>query len=150
LVTRQDGCRATLLLNGQVLLAGGGVNNILTTVTQLYDPTSRTWNQTGDLNTARGLHTATLLRNGQVLVAGGSGPLASAELYNPLTGTWSETASLNTARYYHTATLLRDGSVLVAGGFGGGIDVLASAELFRAASPTHEMDADAWPRPAEK
>ena len=78
------------------------------------------------------MHTATLLPSDEVLVAGGNDPpTATAELYDPASGTWSQTASLNTARDYHTATRLADGSVLVAGGFGGGITVLASAELFR-------------------
>ncbi len=43
------------------------------------------WRATGDLVTARYLHTATLLPNGQVLVAGGRNviELVSAELYDP-------------------------------------------------------------------
>ena len=118
-------------------------------MTQLYDPTSRTWSQTGSLAAGRGFHTATLLPNGQVLVAGGSGALASAELYNPVTGTWSQTASLNTGRQYHTATLLSDGSVLVAGGYGAATNVLASAELFQPVPSPDEMDADALPGPSE-
>ena len=133
MVSRDGGHTATLLLNGQVLVAGGFSNNHGTSaVPELYDPTSHTWTQTGSLSTARSMHTATLLPSGEVLVAGGNDPpTATAELYDPASGTWSQTASLNTARDYHTATRLADGSVLVAGGFGGGITVLASAELFR-------------------
>ena len=79
------------------------------------------WRITGDLVTARYVHTATLLPNGQVLVAGGYGPdcctiLASAELYDPATGAWTATGSMTTARVDHTATLLPNGQVLVAGG----------------------------------
>ena len=56
------------------------------------------WKVTGDLVTARELHTATLLPNGRVLVAGGanniSGSLASAELYDPATTrVWTGCAS---------------------------------------------------------
>ena len=55
------------------------------------------WKVTGDLVTARELHTATLLPNGRVLVAGGanniSGSLASAELYDPATRVWTGCAS---------------------------------------------------------
>ena len=94
---------------------------------------SGTWAPTGNLNIARGSHTATLLLDGRVLVAGGygfSGILASAELYDPGTGTWSPTGDLHTARYYHTATLLPNGMVLVAGGSGAGNNDLASAELY--------------------
>ena len=76
---------ATLLDNGQVLVAGGkGAGGTLSSA-ELYNPTTNTWSATGSLNTARYYDTATLLNNGQVLVAGGdnefSGTLSSAELY---------------------------------------------------------------------
>src|SRR6266550_4844245 len=97
-----------------------------------------TWTVTGDLNTARYLHTATLLPNGIVLVAGGLDSnfsvLASAELYDPATGTWTATGSLNTARTSHTATLMSNGTVLIAGGRS--IEALASAELYDPATGT--------------
>src|SRR5439155_10886845 len=77
---------------------------------------SGTWTATGNLNTARFLHTATLLPNGKVLVAGGAAssgiPSASAELYDPASGTWTATGNLNTAQMQHTATLLPNGKVL--------------------------------------
>ncbi len=72
---------ATLLPNGQVLVAGG-FNYTDLIYAWLYNGK---WTMTGSLATARHAHTATLLRNGKVLVAGGdnaaSGSLASAELY---------------------------------------------------------------------
>ena len=75
---------------------------------------------TGDLNTARGSHTATLVDDGTVLVTGGCNPpdcpLDSAELYAPATGTFTPTANMTTSRRLHTATLLKNGMVLVAGG----------------------------------
>src|SRR5439155_1166664 len=80
---------ATLLPNGQVLVAGGlgtdGVTHLASA--ELYDPATGTWTETGSMATGRDLHTATLLPNGQVLVAGGGtfpgGILRSAELYTP-------------------------------------------------------------------
>jgi arylsulfatase A-like enzyme len=114
---------ATLLANGKVLVVGGVIRCnpgcSTTGSAELYDPATGTWSYTGNLNTARRLHTATLLANGQVLVAGGTSGkdvLNSAELYDPATGTWSSTGNLNTARDGHTATLLSTGKVLVAGG----------------------------------
>jgi hypothetical protein len=84
-----------LLLNGQVLVAGGDNrgNGYLRSV-ELYDPANGTWTATGGLVTARDEHTATLLLSGQVLVAAGYGrgfnTLASAELYDSAKGFPSE------------------------------------------------------------
>ena len=108
---------------------------------ELYNPVTVTWTLTGSLNNARADHTATLLSNGMVLVAGGPiAPrvaLASSELYNSLNESWTATNSLNTARYQHTATLLQNGQVLAAGGASsGGVNSLASAELYPPSTPT--------------
>src|SRR5207247_2339989 len=63
---------ATLLTNGQVLVAAGSdFNNVLGSA-ELYDPATGTWTVTGRLGTQRFNHTATLLPNGKVLVVGGS------------------------------------------------------------------------------
>ena len=56
-----------------VLVAGGtDISFTASATAELYDPASGTWTATGDLNTARNLHTATLLPNGMVLVAAGA------------------------------------------------------------------------------
>src|SRR5207249_3647695 len=87
---------ATLLQNGQVLVAGGiDSTGHISASAELYDPASETWSAAGRLNTGRFTHTATLLQNGMVLVAGGqessSNGSASAELYDPTSRTWSAT-----------------------------------------------------------
>jgi WD40 repeat protein len=135
--TARMGHTATLLYNGRVLVVGGfgtGPNPESLTSAELYDPDTRMWTATGDLNTARNGHTLTVLRDGNVLVAGGFNfliPLTSAEVYNVYYGIWTATGSLNTARYGHTAILLRNnGKVLVAGGQDIGQNPLASAELY--------------------
>ena len=116
---RDTSTTATLLPNGQVLVAGG-FNGVDLASAELYDPATGLWTATGSMTSARDHHTATLLPNGQVLVAGGYSfddfALASAELYDPATGLWTATGSMATARYWHTATLLPNGQVLVAGG----------------------------------
>jgi hypothetical protein len=107
---------ATLLNNGQILIAGGAGSN---TSAELYDPTTDAFTFTGSMNTARSGHTATLLSNGQVLVAGGidslGNSLISAELYDPTTGAFTPTGSLNDAGDGQTATLLNNGTVLLVG-----------------------------------
>ena len=78
---------ATLLPNGQVLVAGGENDHGQLASAELYDPATGMWAATGSLATPRFVHTATLLPNGQVLVTGGDnftdGSLRSAELYTP-------------------------------------------------------------------
>ena len=114
---------ATLLPNGNVLVAGGccdASGNVLSSA-ELYDPATFTWRSTGSMGTAREDQTATVLpSSGKVLVAGGSdsngNALASAELYDPATGTWSAAGAMHAARQDFTATLLPSGKVLAAGG----------------------------------
>lgn len=115
-----------VLINPKVLLAGGVSSNGVLASAELYDPATRAWSTTGNLNIARNTYVAMVLLNGKVLVAGGcttpncSAATPTAELYDPSTGKWSSTGAMHTARDYHTATLLASGKVLVAGGFGGG------------------------------
>jgi hypothetical protein len=75
---------ATLLTNGEVLVAGGRTYapGSLAEV-ELYNPSTGAWRTTGNMNTARAGHTGTLLQNGQVLVAGGDSTGTGAELYTP-------------------------------------------------------------------
>src|SRR5712664_2110503 len=79
---------ATLLPNGQVVVAGGndGVNVFNTA--EIFDSATGLFSPTGSMAFLRSSHSATLLPNGNVLVAGGSGGfvvgfLASAEIYIP-------------------------------------------------------------------
>jgi hypothetical protein len=88
---------ATRLGDGEVLLAGGAnvhsvprLTTVYTSVTplasaELFNPTSMTFTNTGNMTTARSWHTATLLGNGKVLVVGGVDAngkvLSTAELY---------------------------------------------------------------------
>jgi hypothetical protein len=81
---------ATLLNNGQVLVAGGFGGSVYggpDTTVERFDPTSGTFAGWGDMATydtsgARVYHTATLLQNFQVLLAGGLGDSSgTAEIY---------------------------------------------------------------------
>jgi galactose oxidase-like protein/Kelch motif protein len=87
--TAREAYTATLLPNGQVLVAGGyNYNDDNPFISaELYDPTTRIWSRSVNLNTGRYNHTATLLPDGKVLVAGGldafGTTLSSAELFDP-------------------------------------------------------------------
>jgi Galactose oxidase, central domain len=140
MATERGAATATLLLSGDVLVAGGFASVGSRSSAELYNPSMPAWGPTGSLATARADHRATLLESGKVLVTGGSPntdgcafhALASTELYDPNTGNWSDAGSLGTARLFHTATRLASGQVLVVGGKldGTTTTVLASAELY--------------------
>ena len=83
----QTGQTATLLHNGQVLVAGiapDSAGNFLASA-EVFHPRSGAWTMTHSMHEARLAPTATLLPDGEVLVAGGGGNSVfdSAELYQP-------------------------------------------------------------------
>jgi hypothetical protein len=142
---------ATLLANGEVLLAGGDdLGSSAPTAAagaELYDPSTRNWRVTGSLGSARQYHAAVMLTDGQVLVAGGEdssfNSLSDAELYNPATGTWRPTGRMHQARTSPIAQLLGDGTVLIAAGFSNGFATrLTSAEIYNPSTGEWTMTAD--------
>ena len=140
LSTERMGHTATLLNNGDVLVAGGWA--ILAgwpvwASAELYNPHAGGFVLTASMSTPRANHTATLLPDGKVLIAGGyasstngmpSDGLATAELYDPSTNTFTATGPMIAGRRGHTATMLHSGKVLITGGIGQ--SVLSSAELY--------------------
>jgi len=139
----RSGHTATLLPDGNVLVAGGGSFSSIgggdyIASAELYDSPAGTWSTTGSLNGVRTGHTATTLSSGKVLVAGGidhNGFVSTAEVYDPGAKTWTTTGNLITARAYHTATLLPDGRVLLVGGENPD-GFIAGAELYNPESGT--------------
>ncbi len=135
---------ATLLANGDVLIAGGVDENgiVLDNSDLIATANNSVINSSLNLmSVQRASHTATLLPNGCVLVAGGNRgtssapvPTNQAEIYNPQTRLWSLTGSMGASRYSHTATLLYDGRVLICGGQSAGDAALSSCELYDATS----------------
>lgn len=114
---------ATLLADGQVLIAGGfrtaGTNEIAIASAELYDPATDTFQAISPMTEPRSGHTATLLPSGEVLIVGGWGPqhrIATAELYDPQARSFRTIGSLVTPRASMTATLLADGRVVIIGG----------------------------------
>jgi large repetitive protein len=119
------GHTATILVNGQVLIAGRD-GTTTTACAELYDPSTATFTRTGDMTTPLSDHAAVLLTSGKVLIVGGSidatgctscTSARTAEIYDPVTGKFTATTHpLNAARSSPTATLLSSGKVLITGG----------------------------------
>ncbi len=150
MATRRILSTSTLLQNGKVLVAGGEpsgggpvIFESLIPFTELYDPISKTFSTTGNLNTPRAMFESpyqimVTLQNGKALIAGGMqgnfDSIGSSELYDSTSGTWTYTGSLNTSRRDAPSVLLNDGRVLVAGGASGGLSgvgtTLTSSELY--------------------
>jgi hypothetical protein len=146
LATARAGHTATLLPNGNVLVAGGGsldIDGLLVSFaySEIVTPSGQAMT-TGNLYMPREFHTATSLQNGKVLITGGNVFIgyptwllstASAELYDSATGQFTATANMSATRTGHTASLLPDGRVLV---FGGTPSGTPSAEIYDPANGT--------------
>jgi hypothetical protein len=160
---------ATLLPNGEVLMAGGAPNKNGNGTAQgdLFSSVSATFTATVTGGTTALHLTAALLEDGRVLLTGGevvSAPCGisgnwvstkNALFFNDSDASFTETGDMSTSRVTHTATILTGGEVLIAGGAtsntvcnrGSGTSTfqsLASAELFNPENgtftPTHNME----------
>ncbi|CAF1483857.1 unnamed protein product [Adineta steineri] len=139
---------ATLLRNGQVLIAGGKLSVLDlydTSRACLYDPSSNMFIRTGSMTITRSMHVATLLNDGlSVLVTGGwaqlyGGPLPS-EIYT--NGSWFyNNNDMVCDCIRHAAALLPDGNVLIAGGssYYYGYEAVSSAVLYNPATRTFSL-----------
>jgi hypothetical protein len=127
---------ATLLPNGNVLLAGGvrpgfdPDNDFLgrLSAAELFAREELTFASTGGMNRVRAWHSVTLLPNGTALVAGGGTEgctlygctvlpnTVKAEVYDPAWGSFADTGDLLVPVDSHKATVLNDGRVLITGG----------------------------------
>ena len=96
MVNARDGHTATLLSDGMVLITGGQGWDCASSFcyasgsraeAEIYDPSSGTFESTGNMIGRRLFFASVLLSNGTVLVTGGedrAGPVDTAELYVPL------------------------------------------------------------------
>jgi len=142
---------ATLLANGQVLIAGGWNGHAADAAddppwdplfAELYDPASGNFTATSTMSTTRIGHSAIRLPNGKILILGGipnpqnlHQPVNPryAELYDPTAHTFSPVGNLTVSQAGYSSTLLTNGKVLLAGGENLG-RALGTAELLDPAS----------------
>ena len=127
------GASATKLLDGRVLIAGGGTRcrhgRMVRSGTRravIYDPSTGRVTATGSLSLAREQHLAVRLRDGRVLVVGGRvcdyvsddvircRMYGSVEVYDPASGTWQRTGSAPDLLAPRLSRL-RDGTVVLTG-----------------------------------
>lgn len=152
---RRTGHTATLLENGEVLVAGGNgdepaplqpqgklvpsvpgaVNPVALDSALLFDSSADagrgSWRDAGNMSKARSGHTAVVLADGAVLVADAADdPPLPSDIFVPgakgAAGAWRQTVPMLGQRGHFQATLLADGRVLASGGSTG----LAATEVF--------------------
>jgi hypothetical protein len=92
---------------------------------ELYDPQTRQFTVTGDMQAWHSGHTATLLEDGRVLIVGGLSTMA--EVFDPEAGTSAVVGDTLAPRRLHVAVRLADGRVLLVSGTNG---PQPSAEIF--------------------
>ena len=142
LLSARGGHTATLLPNGEVLMAGGayresGSTSLLSSI-EIFTPDSGKFEIPGDICAIREGCSTSVLVDGRVLITGGQinkGSVSSAaKIYDLATGKGTLTGNLVAGRAHHTSTLLSDGKVLIAGGINAEGTPLATAEIFDPAS----------------
>ena len=104
---------ATLLLDGRILITGGG-NGI---PCDIYNPATNTCSSIDNFSTNRYFCSAVRLTDGTVLVAGDDyAQYATCMLFDPITNTWSDTKNLNCPRNNSTLIALSNNNAIIIGG----------------------------------
>lgn len=107
-LTARGGNQPSLLLDGKVLVVGGGADAIART----FDPASGIWSS-GNGPGGTDLQPMGQLPNGKVLAV--SAHDTSCALYDPGSQSWAPTGGLLQRDYYSFSALLRNGSVFLVG-----------------------------------
>lgn len=113
----RNGVRLTILLDGQVMAAGGFTGQ-RSDVVELYNSESNQWTQTTSMLSNRINFSLTTLANGLVVAAGGnSNSFAnSTEIFDPITQRWTIGPLLAFDSQSHTAVSMGDNSFAIFGG----------------------------------
>jgi len=156
LTTPRAAHTASLLANGDVLIAGGCADaacaNTLQS-TEIWSPAGGgTTTAAPPMLVARHNHTSTTLGNGDVLVAGGLSAAGAtspmAEVFLPIANYWYDTTGMIMDRAYHTGVKTASGNVLVAGGCNPAT-CIPFAEVYSPASLPPDVDGGMPPPPID-
>lgn len=136
---------ATLLDNGEVLVAGGfsSATNSALVSAEIYDPAANAWRSAAALPEARMNHAEVTLATGEVMLVGGNAAPFGAGVrvgfrYDAALDAWTPSAPSAMSRRNTSVELLTDGQVaVIAGGSASELAVANSAEIYDPA-------ADAW------
>jgi hypothetical protein len=125
--------KPALLPDGRVLLASGGANPAEPR-SEIYDPATNAWTQTGSLPVPRQWAAVLTDINGRVFILGGKNAsgqeLASVLRYEPSTGQFLAAGNLLLARAGAAAVRLANGKFLLVGGTNGGGYLSRTAEIY--------------------
>jgi N-acetylneuraminic acid mutarotase len=144
MTAQRTGAAATLLPNGNVLLAGGyNQAGEYPTTTELFHPGTKTFEAlSAVMPFGRWTPDIATLPSGKVLIAGGyniAQEQKSAELFDPATNTFAKLeGELNEPREEAGYTTLASGKVLIVGGYNKAQKRLATTELFNPETNTFE------------
>jgi hypothetical protein len=111
---RPSGATSVLLLDGRVLIVGGGAKPFA----EIYNPATGAFTISGSENEVSELSSSILLPDGNVLVSNGGGGSAEpkiTEVYDVVSGTFHLVTDITPFHVLGTSTLLPDGRVLIAG-----------------------------------
>ena len=126
LTTNREMHTATLLPNGNVLIAGGrsrpGTSYSYPATAEIYNATTGVFSSVA-MSAGRYGHTVVLLPNGSVLLAGGatSGAIATADVYSPSTNSFTAVAGSLANPRLNATSFVFAGSAFVNGGQNGTI-----------------------------
>ena len=116
---------AVKLPDGRIMVVGGrgkGVSEwpIIHQTSEIYDPATSEWTNTGVTNEDRQSPSIALLPDGKVLLAGGNDNRLelhkTAEIWDPATGEWSMIEKMLKLREQPASGVLPDGRVIIVGG----------------------------------
>jgi Kelch motif len=95
---------------------------------EIYDPSERSFHETGKMTSPRSQAAATRLPDERVLITGGFDqsraglgltprvPTSKAEVFDPKTNLFTPAGSMRNGRYRHSSVLLENGKALITGG----------------------------------